>query len=732
MKNSIIIALLQNTSILLAFAMLYENIWIKDEKNKSLINKIIIGFVLSGIGIVIMYTTWYWVPGIVFDTRSVMISISGLFFGFIPTVILMAVTTIVRLVMGGGGQWMGIAVIITSGTIGLLWRYFRPNWKEKKYKLELLGMGLTVHLVMALCTLLLPPAKILLTLQTIAIPLFFVYTPVTVLLGILMINQYKNSENRYAQMRLIEAEKRFVQILDSGNIVSLILKPNGIIKYCNNYLLLVTGYTKEEVINKNWFHLFVPSEMRVNVYEQFLSNNQNKQLVSNNESCILTKNGKRLFFSWYNTFLASDSTENSGIASIGVNITESKNYEKTLREKNRKIAIQNEEYKLMNRKLQFAKEKAEESERLKSAFLANMSHEIRTPMNGILGFADLLKEPNLSGEEQKEYLNIIEKSGRRMLNIINDIISISRIEAGLMTLKIQPSNINEQLEYIYTFFKPEVENKGLLFSYKTALPDEDANVNTDKEKIYAVLTNLVKNAIKFTDQGFIEFGYVIKESYLEFYVKDSGVGIPKEKQNEIFERFMQAERIDHNVNQGAGLGLSITKAYLEMLGGQIWVESELSKGSTFYFTIPYNSGKDLISAENKKETVKEPVVESNRPLILVAEDDDSSTKYITLVLKKKGFNVLCVNNGTEAVESCKNNPQIKMVFMDIQMPIMDGYEAAKLIREFDTNVPIIAQTAFAFESDKEIVLTHHFDDYIAKPIKPNDLYNILNKYGASI
>lgn len=732
MKNSIFIALLQNTSILLAFAMLYENIWIKDEKSKSLINKIIIGFVLSGIGIVIMYTTWYWVPGIVFDTRSVMISISGLFFGFIPTFILMAVTTIVRLVMGGGGQWMGIAVIISSGTIGLLWRYFRPNWKEKKYKLELLGMGLTVHLVMALCTLLLPPAKILLTLQTISIPLFFVYTPATVLLGVLMINQYKNSENRFAQMKLVEAEKRFVQILDSGNIVSLILKPNGVIKYCNNYLLLATGYSKEEVIDKNWFHLFIPAEMRVNVYEQFLSNNQNKQLVSNYESCILTKNGKRLYFTWYNTFLTSQSSENSGIASIGVNITESKNYEKTLREKNRKIALQNEEYKMINRKLQIAKEKAEESERLKSAFLANMSHEIRTPMNGILGFADLLKEPNLSGDEQKEYLNIIEKSGRRMLNIINDIISISRIEAGLMTMNIQPSNINEQLEYIYTFFKPEVENKGLLFSYKTALSDDQSIVNTDKEKIYAVLTNLVKNAIKFTDRGFIEFGYTVKESNLEFYVKDSGIGIPKEKLNEIFERFMQAERFDNNVNQGAGLGLSITKAYLDMLGGKIWVESELSVGSTFYFTIPYLSDLVFQSVDNKTDLGNENVIEQIRPLVLVAEDDDSSIKYISLVLKKKGFDVLCVNNGTEAVEYCKNNPRIKMVFMDIQMPLMDGYEAAKLIREFNTTVPIIAQTAFAFESDKEIVLTHHFDDYIAKPIKPNDLYTILNKYGVSI
>jgi hypothetical protein len=547
-----------------------------------------------------------------------------------------------------------------------------------------------------------------------------------------MINQFKNSENRFAQMKLVEAEKRFIQILDSGNIVSLILKPNGVIKYCNNYLLIATGYSKEEVIDKNWFHLFIPAEMRVNVYEQFLSNNQNQQLVSNYESCILTKNGKRLYFTWYNTFLSSQSSENTGIASIGVNITESKNYEKTLREKNRKIALQNEEYKLMNRKLQIAKEKAEESERLKSAFLANMSHEIRTPMNGILGFADLLKEPNLSGEEQKEYLNIIEKSGRRMLNIINDIISISRIEAGLMTMNIQPSNINEQLEYIYTFFKPEVENKGLIFSYKTTLSDEQSIVATDKEKIYAILTNLVKNAIKFTDRGFIEFGYTVKESCLEFYVKDSGIGIPKEKQNEIFERFMQAERFDNNVNQGAGLGLSITKAYLDMLGGKIWVESELSVGSTFYFTIPFHSDHDIHTIDDKTDLTNENVTERIHPLILVAEDDDSSIKYISLVLKKKGFDVLCVNTGTEAVEYCKNNSRIKMVFMDIQMPVMDGYEAAKLIREFNSTVPIIAQTAFAFESDKEIVLTHHFDDYIAKPIKPNDLYTILDKYGISI
>jgi signal transduction histidine kinase len=239
-----------------------------------------------------------------------------------------------------------------------------------------------------------------------------------------------------------------------------------------------------------------------------------------------------------------------------------------------------------------AKEKAEESDRLKSSFLANMSHEIRTPMNGILGFSELLKTPKLSGEKQQEYIRIIEESGERMLNIINNIIDISKIEAGLMKTVIQVSNINDQLRYIYTFFKPEVEAKGMKLSYSINLSDEEAFVYTDREKIYAILTNLVKNAIKYSNKGAIEFGYSKKENWLEFFVKDSGIGIPKVRQTAIFERFIQADIENKLAQQGAGLGLSITKSFIEMLGGKIWVESEEEIGSTFYFTLPYNtSGK---------------------------------------------------------------------------------------------------------------------------------------------
>ncbi len=236
-----------------------------------------------------------------------------------------------------------------------------------------------------------------------------------------------------------------------------------------------------------------------------------------------------------------------------------------------------------------AKERAEESDRLKTSFLANMSHEIRTPMNGILGFSELLKNPELSGEKQQEYISIIENSGARMLNIINDIIDISKIEAGLMKISIQESNINEQMQYIYIFFKPEVEVKRMMLILNKTLPDEEAIINTDREKFYAILTNLVKNALKYSNQGIIEFGYFNKGNFLEFYVKDTGIGIPNDRQAAIFERFIQADVDNKMAIQGAGLGLSITKSFIEMLGGKIWVESEVGVGSTFYFTLPFQT-----------------------------------------------------------------------------------------------------------------------------------------------
>lgn len=390
------------------------------------------------------------------------------------------------------------------------------------------------------------------------------------------------------------------------------------------------------------------------------------------------------------------------------------------------------ERKRMEDDLIIAKERAEESDRLKSAFLANMSHEIRTPMNGILGFAEILKEPDLTGEEQQDYIEIIQNSGKRMLNIINDIIDISKIEAGLMKTEIMETNINEQINYMYTFFKPEVEAKGMKISFHTSLPSSEAIIKTDKEKLYAILTNLLKNAIKYSDEGSIDFGYILKSDNkrgeLEFYVKDTGIGIPKERQEAIFERFIQADIEDKKARQGAGLGLTISKSYVEMLGGRIWVESEHSIGSTFYFTLPYNRILENVTELSAEQTLdkinrQEPAIK-----ILIAEDDEVSGLLLKKALKMFGQSILNAQNGLEAVEICRSNPDIDLILMDIKMPIMNGYEATRVIRQFNKKVKIIAQTAYGLAGDQEIALAAGCNDFIAKPISKTDLLSIIHKY----
>lgn len=385
-----------------------------------------------------------------------------------------------------------------------------------------------------------------------------------------------------------------------------------------------------------------------------------------------------------------------------------------------------------------AKQDAEESDRLKSAFLANMSHEIRTPMNGILGFAELLKEPELSGEKQQAYISIIEQSGTRMLNIINDIIDISKIEAGLMNLKISDTNINDNIEYLYTFFKPEVEGKGMTLQFKAPLSAQEATIATDREKAYAILTNLVKNAIKYSNEGTIELGYELfagaapalplsGKAMLQFYVKDTGLGIPKEKHKAIFERFIQADNSNTKTYQGAGLGLAITKAYVEMLGGKIWVESEEGIGSTFYFTLPYQPVA-IKTGINEKSGNANNTDEVRKLKVLIAEDDKISEMLLENTVKAFSNDILKVRNGIEALEACRRHPEIDLVLMDIQMPEMTGYEATQKIREFNNDVVIIAQTANALSADRDKAIEAGCNDYISKPIKKMELLALVKKY----
>ncbi len=375
-----------------------------------------------------------------------------------------------------------------------------------------------------------------------------------------------------------------------------------------------------------------------------------------------------------------------------------------------------------------AKEKAEESDRLKSAFLTNMSHEIRTPMNGILGFAELLKEPNLSSDDLHDYIRTIQISGARMLNTINSIVDISKIESGLIGTDIKETNLNDKIEFTYKFFKPEIEIKGLLLSFKNGLPTNEAIIKTDNEKVYGILTNLVRNAIKFTFDGSVEFGYEKKGEYLEFFVKDTGIGIPNNQQEIIFERFRQGSESHNRGYEGSGLGLSISKSYVEMLGGRIWVESEEGLGSTFYFTIPYNAvaeektrTENIVLAEYKE-------VQLQNLKILIVEDDEISYSLLSLTLQKISKEVLHAITGVEAVEACRNNPDLDLVLMDIRMPRMNGLEATEQIRQFNKDVIIIAQTAYAFTGDSEKAKEAGCNDYISKPINQTLLHELIKKH----
>lgn len=413
---------------------------------------------------------------------------------------------------------------------------------------------------------------------------------------------------------------------------------------------------------------------------------------------------------------------------IGViqDITKQKNTETLLQNKN-------EELNRINKELIAAKEKAEESDRLKSAFLANMSHEIRTPMNGILGFTELLLEPNLGCEEQEEYIQIVHKSGQRLLNTVNDIVEISKIETGLVKLNLEEVNIYDSIEELFHFFKPETLKKKLKLNLELLLPEKKKSVLTDRNKLDSILTNIIKNAIKYTESGKITIGCLAKGNTIEFYIKDTGIGIPLNKFQSIFNRFEQADSEDKKALEGSGLGLSIAKSYVEMLGGKIWVESEKGKGSTFFFTIPFSLGTkqtaNALSTLTSEKIETSTVSDISNLKVLIVEDDEISQKIISKQIENLTRQIIKVTSGIEAIEVCRKNPDINLILMDINMTGMNGDEATRIIREFNKEVVIIAQTANALPEDRErFTKGGLFDDYIPKPIKKQELETLIYKY----
>jgi PAS domain S-box-containing protein len=373
-----------------------------------------------------------------------------------------------------------------------------------------------------------------------------------------------------------------------------------------------------------------------------------------------------------------------------------------------------------------AKEKAEEGDRLKTAFLHNISHEIRTPMNAIIGFSGFLNDSQLPSEKRQHFADIIVKSSNQLLSIITDIINIATIEAGQGKIQEQEINLNAVIRLIHEQFILKAQKQHILLRYSTLLPDQEADILTDDIKLTEILANLVGNAIKFTEQGFVSFGYDLKADYLEFYVEDTGMGIPPNMLDEIFKRFRQVEVTENRKFGGSGLGLSISKAYAEILGGKIWVTSEPGKGSIFYFTIPYKKAKpEPISSI--QQAFEQGINLKDSKTLLIAEDEDSNFILLKEFLSGTGFTIIRAKNGSEAVSLCMSNPKIDLVLMDIKMPEMDGYEATKRIKEFRPGLPVIAQTAYTYETDINKVLACGCTDFINKPIRRDLLLSKINE-----
>ncbi len=518
--------------------------------------------------------------------------------------------------------------------------------------------------------------------------------------------EMQNEELKRAKEKAEHAEKKYTELYDFAPSGYLTLTKEGEITDLNFSAERMLGKERSHLI-KSSFGFFVTLDTRA-IYNRFLQKIFKTKLK---ETCEVK--------------LAAGDDSIKYLLVNGIISNNGKKCLVTLVDITKRKQAENELIK--------AKEKAEEGDRLKSAFLANMSHEIRTPMNGILGFTELLKTLKLKSEEQQNYIGIIEKSGARMLSIINDIISISKIEAQQIEVTVSYTNVNEQLEYIYHFFRLEAEQKKLHLSFKNGLPQKEAEIKTDSEKVYAVLTNLVKNALKFTQTGSIELGYLKKDGFLEFYVKDTGPGIAEEQKKIIFERFRQGREGLNRSYEGAGLGLSISKAYVEMLGGKIWVENNAANngnppGATFFFTIPAHPVKEMEHVSQVVSPAQSTKNETRKLKILIVEDDKVSEILLIKMVEGLAKTIIKTTSGVEAVEACRKNPDIDLVLMDINMPEMDGYEATREIRKFNREVIIIAQTAYALTGDREKSIAAGCNNYISKPIDRVHLRKLINKY----
>ncbi len=491
------------------------------------------------------------------------------------------------------------------------------------------------------------------------------------------------------------------------------------------------GYSGEEI--KQMGNQLIPTLMHPDDFGYYLNNTYPKYFLAKDGELVVheyrmrdkSNNWHWLYCKELIYLRKKDGTPKQ-IYGIITDITKIKETENELRVLNEEYESINEELKQTNEELFVSKERAEESNRLKTAFLANLSHEIRTPMNAIIGFTDLLNEPDLSSEKRDDFINIIHKSGNYLLSVITDIVEIAKIDSKQVSINYSEFDINKFAGIIYDSMLVNLpKDKNIKFCIGKSNIAEGTIISTDEVKLKQIVLNLINNAFKYTPEGEVVVTYnFTPDNFLEIVVTDTGIGIPEKYHEMIFERFRQVELDNRVFQQGSGLGLSICKAYAEMMGGTISVKSVPDKGSAFTVSIPVSIVQKL---PDKSEPVPLTVNSTAKIKILVAEDNEYNYVYIKEILSDDNFTLFHAYNGIEAIKILQEIPDIGLILLDIKMPVMDGYEALKEIRKQNTSIPIIAQTAYALSEDSMKIKSAGFDGYISKPIIKDDLLGLIEE-----
>ncbi|HEY4789614.1 MAG TPA: response regulator, partial [Bacteroidales bacterium] len=524
---------------------------------------------------------------------------------------------------------------------------------------------------------------------------------------------------QFHTQKLIESEDKYRNLIDLASDVILVYQDDRV-KFLNSRVEQALGYKPEEVVGKNMNRFVAPEEID-RLRDYYFRRAMGEEIPPIYESVFLHRNGHRVPVSMSVGVILYESRPASLV--IARDITQKKKTEEELeRYRNHLEDIIKQRTNQLQKEINERKV-AEESDRLKTAFLSNMSHEIRTPMNAIISFSNFLKEPDIPEIQRNEYLDYILSSGHSLLNLINDIIDIAKIEAKQLSTQECNTNINAILEELYKLFEETRKSLNKYhISLRLSIPDREKKIIlfTDPYRLKQILSNLINNALKFTDTGHITFGFKIEDNAILFFVQDTGIGIPEDKQEFIFKRFGKIENLGKNIS-GTGLGLAISKHLASLLHGTLWVESNEGKGSNFYLKLPYSNAQDDVP----EQIVHHPVnghYNWRGKRILIAEDEDLNFKVLQIALRKTNVDVVRAHNGKEALEIVNTSSEIDLILMDIQMPVMDGYEAMLHIKKVKPQLPIIAQTAFALLEEQSHCLEMGFSDYISKPIKPEELF----------